>query len=60
MTDAETVFICAGLTRPWRVASYERDYGEFWSYTDAAEFVRLLVLGNPGMVRLVDREEVTA
>jgi hypothetical protein len=60
MTDAETVFICNGLTQPWRVASYERDYAEFDRWEDAAEFMRLLVLGNPGMVRLVDREEVPA
>ena len=50
--SAETVFLCAGLTKRWRVASYERDYGEFDGHTDAVAFLRLLVVGNPGLARL--------
>ena len=50
--DRESVWLCAGLTRRWRVCSYERDYGEFDGHTDAVAFLRLLVVGNPALARL--------
>ena len=56
--SAETVFLCSGLRKCWRVASYERDYGEFDELEQARDFLRQLVRDNPGLERL--REEVTA
>ena len=50
--DRESVWLCAGLTRRWRVCSYQRDYGEFDEHEEALEFLRLLVRGNPGLARL--------
>ena len=32
------VWLCSGLTKPWRICSARRDYGEFDQLEDAAEF----------------------
>jgi hypothetical protein len=42
-----TIWICAGLTRPWRVASADLTYGEFDDLDDARAFCGLLIRGNP-------------
>lgn len=43
------VWLSAGLRLPYRVASWERSYGEFSDEAEAREFLRLLLAGNPDM-----------
>lgn len=52
----EQVWICAGIDKPWRVASESRTFGEFHEIANAQKFLWLLLLGNDDLEPLV-REE---
>lgn len=49
------VWLSAGLTLPYRVASWERSYGEFSDEAEAREFLRLLLAENPDLVARATR-----
>lgn len=44
------VWLCAGVRRRYRICSWERDHGEFDQLSEAREFLRLLLEGNPHLV----------
>jgi hypothetical protein len=49
LEPAEQVYLCAGVSKPYRIASTARTYGEFNHLEDARDFMRLLLLGNPDL-----------
>lgn len=50
----ETVWLASGLTKTWRICSYERDFGEWDDLADALAFKTLLLTGNPDLDGLDD------
>ena len=55
--QTETVWICAGLKRTWRVASAGRDFGEFDDIQKARDFLLLLCDGNDELKPLMLEEK---
>lgn len=43
--DRDQVWVCGGIDKPWRVASWSHDFGEFDQLEDAEELLRLLLVG---------------
>lgn len=52
----EHVWICAGLTKTWRITSHQRTFGEFHDLANARRFMWLLCLGNDDLDPLLQDE----
>jgi len=55
---ATEVWLCSGIEKPYRIASWHETYGEFDSVEDAQEFKRLLLEGNEDLIERTYREAV--